>query len=1244
MNSIFNTIQNSSTIEYTSAKVVLVGDQGVGKTCLGRALTDHPFVPPESTHGRTIRLLNSPEFSTNNKIREILLWDLAGQTHYRLVHQLHMNEVALSLIVFNPHNSVDSLSHIKYWSSTLRVSEEAQGNVNPLNTFKTKIQNFLVATHMDLEGRSVSRERIGNLMRDLRIDDYFETSAKEGTGITELVGAIKTAINWETLPTIHSITLFQSIKDFIVTLRKSDRDELPSVRHLYRAFLLSQREMIDDEDLFSQFETCLTHMDSQGLIKKINFSNHILLKPELLDYYVSALIDAVLLQHDSDGLGSIPEENVMEGDFDIPSRDRLQDKGLEKILLTAMVAYLQHHEIMLRENSDDGPYLVFPSLVTREFSNIDNIGQPAITFYFDGPVPNIYATLAVRLSHSSFFKKKDMGKDAITFTFSDIERDMENNAIVSPSSNEEIEKNEESQKIGIYGLLLRSFADDSGELTLFFNEYKSNSARSLFINYVHAHLKSHAIVKKIKRVNQEDVIENNQKSLLEDQKLISEMNWAADAQRNGDITSTIYKDKQMIDDIKEKQRISAAKIAAGDYDLFISYNHKDRKRVLEIGELLKNNGIAPWLDEWDLQPGLPWQPLIEQQIKNIKAAATFVGEIGLGSWQKMEIDALLRAFVKRGRPVIPVLLDGAPYEPELPIFLEGMTWVDFRQKDPDPLERLIWGITGKRPGKIYRPGILIASLGESPVVVSSMYDLLREREKLTIDRITVLAPKGEEVQNAYDLVKDTLIAVEGLEVHYEPLDFEDADSWTNACIFLQKLYHLLDHYQKQGDSVYLSLAGGRKSMAALIAWVVPFFPCVKKLYHVIDKEDENFRSANEIKGKSSTIQRQKMHPDLDQLTLIEIPFGKEEQISAQLRSHFLASSPRDYEKAEALITGQTIFQQGDISHLSLTDLARAQFLKLCKENKEQAQRVHNGLLKMHQTETFHDNKAGVDAYPYKAAKTRRVSLHYFTGLQEPIRPVFYTLPTDIYTNPASQIKQVVICSLESANSNGKYRTLEEITATSDFSILASNALPPVPSSVDSILIVPLGTSPMVATQLYTLLTEQEQHTIHEVILIYPERAVEVDNGAELVKKALYEEYRVLCTPIPIPDLDDIASEDDCRKYQAHLESAIDRIRQKYPENYKIDLALSGGRKGMTAMTIFAAQKHHIPYVYHTLITDRDISDRIDEETSFAALHDTELSQEEQHNRLFLREYESQELNPYANFTLFRVPVLSSDGW
>jgi CRISPR-associated Csx14 family protein len=701
----------------------------------------------------------------------------------------------------------------------------------------------------------------------------------------------------------------------------------------------------------------------------------------------------------------------------------------------------------------------------------------------------------------------------------------------------------------------------------------------------------------------------------------------------------------MTEEIKENRRKSKEKIDRGEYDVFLSYNHKDHECVKEIGKSLMDNGIAPWLDKWELQPGLPWQPELYDKIKIVKSAAIFIGKAGIGSWQKGEMYAFERECKKRRCPVIPVLLPDVTSDTELPQFLEGMTWVDYRKKDPHPLKHLIWGITGKKTEKIYLPGVLIASLGDSPVIVSSMYNLLREQEELTIDRVTVLLPNDEEVQHAYELVKEALPNSKELQLRPELLDFSDADSWENACIFLQRLYRLLDNYQRQGDSVYLSLAGGRKSMAALMAWVVPFFPCVKKLYHVIDKEEEQFRSAYQIEMQSSSRRAQLMHPDLNQLFLVEIPFERGKQISEKFHTQLDSSLPKDYEVAEAIIVGRTILQEGTILRLRVTNRVIEQFYMLWKQNVVEAHAVRNSLMEMSRSTRLREHEIGENAYTPKSAKPR-VTLHYFTGLKAQIHPVFYTLPTDIYSSSDDEIKEVVICSLEQEGANG-YRKLKEVAASPDFSVKdysSIDTLPPVPSPADTVLIVPLGKSPMVATQLYTLLTEQEKHTIHEVVLIYPQGSTEILNGAELIDQALHKEYGVPCRLVGIPELEDIADKDACIKYQEHLEAEIKRVKQEHPSDWKIDLALSGGRKGMTAMTIFAAQNVHIPYVYHTLITDGELSERIEEETTVEALNDTRLSLQEAYDRLFLRAYRAEEPYPYVHFVLFRVPVFSADGW
>jgi CheY-like chemotaxis protein len=132
------------------------------------------------------------------------------------------------------------------------------------------------------------------------------------------------------------------------------------------------------------------------------------------------------------------------------------------------------------------------------------------------------------------------------------------------------------------------------------------------------------------------------------------------------------------------------------FDVFLCHNSEDKRKIKQIGTELSNRGLRPWLDEWELRPGRSWQDALEQQIEEIQSVAVFVGKSGLGPWQAMEVRAFLAEFVRRDCPVIPVLLSNTPKKPVLPVFLREMTWVDFRKSDPDPIQRLIWGITGKK--------------------------------------------------------------------------------------------------------------------------------------------------------------------------------------------------------------------------------------------------------------------------------------------------------------------------------------------------------------------------------------------------------------------------------------------------------------------------------------------------------------------------------------------------------------------
>jgi hypothetical protein len=134
-----------------------------------------------------------------------------------------------------------------------------------------------------------------------------------------------------------------------------------------------------------------------------------------------------------------------------------------------------------------------------------------------------------------------------------------------------------------------------------------------------------------------------------------------------------------------------------DFDVFLSHSGKDTSDTLLVARALAERNIRVWLDKWNLTPGRPWQEEIEDAIQHSLSAAVLIGADGIGPWEDREMRACIYEFVRRGMPVIPVLLPSAPFEPVLPLFLRGFTWVDFRgDAFVTALNRLEWGVRAPR--------------------------------------------------------------------------------------------------------------------------------------------------------------------------------------------------------------------------------------------------------------------------------------------------------------------------------------------------------------------------------------------------------------------------------------------------------------------------------------------------------------------------------------------------------------------
>ena len=689
-----------ATTTYANAKVLLLGDSGVGKSGLAMVLAGQEFTPTESTHGRRIWRLQAAdpaadEQESSDDSREVMLWDLAGQPGYRIVHQLHLEGAALALILFDAKSETTPLAGVRHWARAVRHAHPAADGGLPA---------FLVAARADRGGINVSDQRIQKLMADFGLTQSFKTSAKERMNTDLLRSRLLEAIDWSRIPEVTSTKLFAAVKLFVMDQRPSIL--LTPINELCRLFqakvpsgvqlLTGQQRTLEPAGyhppppspagLTSVFEGCIARLDSAGLVKRLKFGDYVVLQPELLDAYAGAMVNAA--RDEPDGLGSILETKVVNVDFPFPSTDRVRDELQERLLVLATLEELLLHELVLREPTKDGVQLVFPSAYRRDLPTSEIPKGDGVVFRFEGPIENIYATLIVRLTRSDRFRRVDAWQSAARFAAEE----------------------------GTCTAALKFEAEGEAELFIGYDGVPDDT-RKQFERFVHTHLERWATPGTITRERQyscpecrvaftsEMVRQVNRRGRLSilcpvceervplwddyeangtDQST-AQMDASADAGREIEAATAVLRGKTAV--LRGTENVA-------ENDVFLSYHWPDKETVRSLARRLRNRGLRPWMDERQLRPGRPWGPELEEIIARVPAAAVVIGS-ERGPWQTKEIYALIQQSVDRGCAIVPVLLPDADTA-NLPIFLQGLTWVNLAMPEPDPINQLVWGVTGQQ--------------------------------------------------------------------------------------------------------------------------------------------------------------------------------------------------------------------------------------------------------------------------------------------------------------------------------------------------------------------------------------------------------------------------------------------------------------------------------------------------------------------------------------------------------------------
>ncbi len=153
------------------AKLILVGEGGVGKSSLLRSLRNETFVQGlQTTHGIAIQPYQFPHPTKSETIVTLNVWDFGGQQIYHTTHQFFMTQRSLYLLVWNARGDIEQ-GRLDHWLRNIQV-------------LAPNAPIILVATHVEERPLDFNLNRYKEAYP--QIVDLVGVSNRDGTGIDEL--------------------------------------------------------------------------------------------------------------------------------------------------------------------------------------------------------------------------------------------------------------------------------------------------------------------------------------------------------------------------------------------------------------------------------------------------------------------------------------------------------------------------------------------------------------------------------------------------------------------------------------------------------------------------------------------------------------------------------------------------------------------------------------------------------------------------------------------------------------------------------------------------------------------------------------------------------------------------------------------------------------------------------------------------------------------------------------------------
>jgi GTPase SAR1 family protein/predicted phosphodiesterase/uncharacterized Zn-finger protein len=493
VDALLGVVGREKSLRYTSAKIVLVGESNVGKSCLAMRLAEDRY-PEDYEHGTTHGMrfwpmeadrLHPAAKAPEGQRRDVVLWDFGGQDEYQLVHQMFLHDTTLALVLIDPTRGEVEFNRAREWNKRL---EKQLG--------ERRAVKLLVGAQVDDDKKSglINRGAIQSLCNECGFSGFYETSALTAREIEGFRDALAGAVDWENLAKTSRPELFQRIRDEIELMREAgdvvvlvsdletsvrenrslaEPPEKPASRRLWEFW---KRKVGDDDSAATvravpfddaAFGAVTDQLATQGVIVKTKLTggdDAVVLQLPVIERYAASLI--VAARNNPRGVPALETSELGAPSISLPgmtAEDRVP-RGQERIVLEAVVELMIEHGLCFRHEG----LLVFPTLLrATETDRADQLpGSVSLYYDFSGAIDNVYASLISWLVIGQGFGRIRLWESRVEF---------------------------EAGGQGACGLRKVSRGGGFAHLDVYFLDGTPMQTQTEFISFVHQHLRSSGI-------------------------------------------------------------------------------------------------------------------------------------------------------------------------------------------------------------------------------------------------------------------------------------------------------------------------------------------------------------------------------------------------------------------------------------------------------------------------------------------------------------------------------------------------------------------------------------------------------------------------------------------------------------------------------------------------------------------------------------------------------------------------------